>query len=202
MFNIYNKAISGPWITEPSTDTQYKVVEDKTSITISFQGSVSRLDWVSNFNCLLKPYKSMSNLFFVHAGFIKKYKSIRKVVRTKALKAKSQNKQFFLTGYSQGAIIAMVAHEDIRSQLGLAVRTIVFGCPRGFSRYGQKILKLRFENVTRVENGNDAVTKIPFRWLLYKHYGKVVHIGGERKWWKFSFKDHLTYRRNLDEALD
>ncbi len=40
----WSEATKGEWTTEPKTDTQYKVVEDNNSITVSFQGSVSRLN--------------------------------------------------------------------------------------------------------------------------------------------------------------
>ena len=192
----FSQCTSGGWKTSKTTDTQYKIEEDDDTLSVIFQGSVSRLDWLYNFWFSVIPYKKMSNLFFVHAGFLKKYKSIREDVRFQALKAKSLRKKFKLLGFSQGGSLAIVAHEDIRSQLGMPVETIVFGASAVFSFIGGKVLRSRLENVTRVENGNDIVTKI-LGWLLYKHYGKVVHIGKPRKWYKLSIKDHTTYKENL-----
>lgn len=195
----WQEAVKGPWITEKSTDTQYKIEEDQDSIIISFQGSVSKKDWLQNFMFWKRPYKEMTKTFFVHAGFLKKYKAVHDVIIHRVL---STNKKVKIRGYSQGAALALLCHEDMYFWTTEQPDTIVFGCPRVFSIFGWKTLKKRLSNVKRIENSNDAVTKIPFGWMLYKHYGIKIHIGNKKRWWKLSFKDHLpsSYKKSMEDV--
>jgi len=202
LIELFNRAVTGPWQTETSTDTQYKIIEDDECITVSFQGSISKLDWFQNFSVWKKPYKHMKKLFFVHAGFLKKYKSVRPEVMDRIIGARLEGKEVQIRGYSQGAGIALLCHEDVWYECQYLAETKVFGCPRVFSIFNGKELQKRFLNAVRYQNGNDAVTKIPFLWMLFKHYGESKNIGKKRRWWKLSFKDHKTfsYKKSLTEA--
>jgi len=201
--DLYDLTTTASWITEPKTDTQYAIEKIEDMLTIKFQGSVSKLDWFYNFLFLplflVKPYHHMPKLYFVHRGFLKKYKA----VRTEIQKAVYENLEMKIRilGYSQGAALALLAHEDIRFTFGIQSETTVFGCPRVFSLFGYKMLNDRLSGVTRIENGNDIVTRLPFAILFFRHYGKRIHIGKKRNLFRFSTNDHLphSYRASVEE---
>ncbi len=199
MIKLFNSAITANWITEPKTDTQYVVEVIGNTLTIKFQGSVSTLDWIYNFIFipffLIKPYHHMPKLYFVHRGFLEKYKAVRLEIQKAILD--NMDKKIIILGYSQGAALAILAHEDIVFTFGVQPETTVFGCPRVFSLFGYRMLSDRLRGITRVENSNDIVTRVPFTWMGYRHYGKKIHIGVRRNWFKYSVKDHLTYKENL-----
>ena len=194
MKEMYYKAVHANWITEPTTDTQYCIEETGDTVTIKIQGSISVQDWIQNFSFWKRPYKHMEHTFFAHAGFLKKYKAIRDPILKAGRSATAHGKTIQVLGYSQGAGIGYLVVEDLRFHYPSAkIEAYMFGTPRAFSFIGGKILKERLSGITRVENGNDIVTRIPFVWMFYRHYGKLVHIGKKRNWFRFSIEDHLTY---------
>lgn len=201
--NKFNAAITANWITESTTDTQYAIEETDDTLIIKFQGSVSKLDWFYNFFFLpfflVKPYHNMPKLYFVHRGFLKKYKAVRLEIQ-KAVYANLE-KNINILGYSQGAALALLAHEDIAFTFGVRSETTVFGCPRVFSLFGYKMLANRLRGITRIENSNDIVTRLPFAIMLFRHYGVKIHIGQKRNLFRFSIKDHLprSYRMSMEE---
>jgi len=191
---VYKEAITADWITEPITDTQYAIEEYEDKIVIKFQGSCSKLDWLQNFDFLVKPYKHMEKVFFVHRGFLKKWKAVKDDIIPKVI---FKHKVIQILGYSQGGALAQLCHEYIYFHTKIQPNTIVFGSPRVFGFWQSKLLKSRLSNVIRYENGNDIVPSLPWFWLGFKHYGKLTHIGKKQCVLRFSIKDHLNYEKNL-----
>ena len=191
MIDKWIQSVSGSW-TDGAKDTQYKIVEDDKSITVSFQGSVSKPDWLQNFMFWKKLYRG--SWLFCHAGFGLKWKAVQDDIMPKVNLAIVKNKKVIILGFSQGAALGELMHEDVSYKHGLQADTILFGKPKVFVR--NKKLKDRLSGITRVVNGNDAVTKVPF--FPYRHYGKLIHIGDKRKVFRFSIKDHLKYKENLN----
>lgn len=199
---IFKQTITADWITEPKTDTQYAVEETKEKIAIKLQGSTSKTDWIQNFSFWVKPYKEMENLFFVHYGFFKKFKSVKKIIYQKGLDASNGAKKLVILGYSQGAAIGLITAEYLRFHFpDLEIEAHLFEPPRVFTFIGSKVLKERLKGVKIYLNGNDIVTKVPPWIFAYKHYGEKVLIGKKRRWWKISIKEHRinSVRRALDD---
>jgi len=186
----YINCTTGKWI-NGDLDTQYRIEETEDTIKITFQGSVSVLDWFHNFDFLVKPYRGMPKLFFVHRGFLKKWKAVRDNIMSRVI---SSGKAVEIYGFSQGAALAQLCHEAILFHSGFQPKTVVFGSPKVFGWFNKKELDDRLYRVERYENGRDIVTGVPF--FLYRHYGLLKKIG---KWGriKTSIKDHLTYGENL-----
>lgn len=193
MKTIYNKTVKGSWQTS-DLDVQYRIEETDTEVIITFQGSKSLLDWKHNFSFFVKPYREMSKLFFVHSVFLKMYKSVRPDVVNAIRHSFTYDKVLRIRGFSQGAALALLAHEEAYFQLSRQADTIVFGCPRVFSAFGRKELRRRMSGVRRIKNGGDIVTSLPPAWMWYKHYGKQINIGKKKF---YSIKDHGEYRENL-----
>ena len=189
-----------PWVTEPKTDTQWRVDEYDDHIVINFQYSKSKMDWLQNFDILIKPFKRMRHLFFVHRGLFCKWESVKEPIMDRVVSAMANDKEIRIQAYSQGGGIGLDCHEEIYFKYnGYQSKTIVFGNPMVFSVFGWRHLKKVFTGVTLVFNGNDWVTKLAGILFGYRHYGNIVYMGNKRRWWKISIKDHMTYRENLND---
>lgn len=182
------------------TDTEWDSAIDGDTLILRFQETLSSTDWVDNFSTMKKPYRGMKDSFRVHSGFIRKYKSIRGDLFREIERLKGQFSIIRILGYSQGGALSILVHEDIWYNLPEyreSVYTTVFGCPRVVS-WGAP--KERWKNVIRIENGNDVVTKVPFRWMLFSHVGNRLLIGAEKRWWKLSIRDHFpkSYKESME----
>lgn len=184
---------------ETETQWDFEIFED--TLRIRFEYSVERLDWKQNFQFfkrLIRPYQNMKQSFKVHGGFLLKYKSIQKEV----LELVTKNiKRIEIFGFSQGAALGILAHEDIWfnfPNLRNNITTFVFGCPKVVSF---KAPPERWKRVLRVENGNDIVTKVPFSFQGYKLVGNKLHIGEKRNIFKYKTVDHQIneYKKGLSK---
>jgi predicted lipase len=74
-------------------------------------------------------------------------------------------------------------------------RLITFGCPKVFrKKYISNIHSMFFNNIIRITNGDDLVTKLPPDWLFlsrdeYVHFGQHISIG------KFDYRGFLKEHR-------
>jgi len=187
-----------------SGDTEYRLDIDHNAkeIVLSFAGSSEfiingkiSLDWRQNFDFLVKPYKHMEHTFFVHRGIYGKYREVRDEIYDK-LKG-LEDYEMFIYGFSLGGGLTYLAHEDYWFK-GFNPTSYAFASPRIFSWWNCGVLKKRFKNLTTVINRNDIVPKVPFRWMGYRHYGKVNMLGK----WKVTFpwqwyKEHMGYKELL-----
>lgn len=201
LLNSFEKARKRPFNQENTeTDTQWDYsIDESGKLTLRFEESRSSIDWKLNFSFLRQPYRGMKPRFRVHSGFLKKYKSIRTTLFD--VLAKSEYTTIEILGYSQGGALALLAHEDIwfhkpDFREG-KLFTITFATPKVF---GWRAPKERWHGVVRIQNGNDAVTKIPFWFLGYKHVGTPINLGSKRVWWKISLKEHLpdSYKDTME----
>jgi len=138
--------------------------------------------WFANFAAWCLPYRNMKRPFLVHAGFMGLYEDVREylfdevekymdrwVLRNMA-NSKIPEHKIIVTGYSQGAALATIAHEDLFFH-GFDVCGIVFASPRVFIGAPVK----RFKNLHRVAVRGDIVTKVP-AWP-YTHVGQHYNFG-------------------------
>ena len=77
-----------------------------------------------------------------------------------------------IVGYSQGAAIALRAHENYFHRKGFEPITWLFGEPPSIKKPSAKLLK-RFTKVVSIYNYNDIVFHAP-KMLGYKHVGRQV----------------------------
>ena len=181
------------------TDTEYHISYVGDTLLVIFHGSTSITDWVYNLKLFSTPYKDMAEKFYVHTGFLKKWKSIQHDVMSHV---KSVGiKKVKLRGHSQGGALATLCHEDIKfNHPNIKVDTITFGCPRLFAKEGWDVIQSRCSNVVRIINGNDMVPKLPFEFMGYKHVGTELLIGRRGFPWVGPF-DHriLSYKKSIEK---
>jgi predicted lipase len=188
---LFSECLKGPWLKE-GIDTNYKIKVVDNTLYLFFEGSSSSQDWKDNFNIPAIPYKDMPVKWLAHKGFIRSWKAANDNIIAKIKEYNIDN--VVIAGFSHGAAIATLAHEDLLFH-GFNVKSFVFGCPRVLW-LPPNIVKDRFLSLTRYEVRGDIVTIIPPAWLGYIHIGNVKRIG------KYSFPWHTNhYPSKYIEAL-
>lgn len=152
----FREVTRGPWITA-GKDVQYKVVDR----VLYFECSDGKSDW--RYNLAFGDTVYDDGEFRAHRGFKMLWKSIKKEIE--ALDFDS------IVGYSQGAALALFAHENFLHRKGYEPISFVFGCPRVLYRPSGNVLS-RFSQFYRFENPGDVVTKVPPAILGYRHVGQ------------------------------
>jgi len=187
----------GPWTHGcKETDTEYKVKREGGTLYITFQGNTSKTDWLMSF-AFWPMYKRMREPWFVHAGFRKKYHSIRDdLLRL----VQDENPGLVcVTGVSGGVPMAALAMEDINYTFDkISAFGDGYAGPRFLWLPTQRIAG-RWEDFTLHHVGNDAVTKAPPSIFGYRHVGWVYQYG-ERKPFRWDFKVHNieAYRKAIE----
>jgi len=186
----FDKAIHPGEQKTAGVETQYAVIVTPDAVWLEIEGSVQKEDWKSNFDFAVVPYKKQLEKWLAHKGFVTRWKQAREQIVKEVKDAISAtNLPLRITGYSHGAAIALLAHEDF-GFMGYDPETIVFGCPRVLWMPSRKI-KARFSKLTRVMNRSDIVTHVPFALMMYRHVGNIVKVGKSNFNW---IKSHYISR--------
>jgi len=177
------------WQENSITDTQWKLVTINGQNILVFPPTQSTLDWKQNFDFFIVPYKNMTKKWYAHRGFLLKYKSVNDNI----LNAVKGLDNLTITGYSQGAALAVLAHEDIHyNYLNLNINSIVFGCPKVVTWNAPSV---RWSTFVRYKNGNDIVTHVPPSIFGFKYVGTEIKVGVKRFF--LSIRDHANYSGNI-----
>jgi len=146
------------------------------------------------------PRKSFNDKGLVHRGFRgeldKVWPEIEKTLE------EFPNSRIYVCGHSLGAAMATLATARMQTRVW-ALYT--FGSPRVGTR---KFVKGLYTKHFRVVNNNDIVTRVPPRFMFYRHHGELVyinHYGNIRKltpWQRI--KDRFRGYRDglLDPVMD
>lgn len=196
---LWKKSQQGPWI-EEELDTEYKYeLQEDGTLFLAFQGTGSIIDWKMNFDFLITPYRDMKTKWYAHRGSVKKWKIIEDEILD--IIRNTNFTQIHIAGFSQGAAIAVLAHESIWfhfSEYRNITETALFGCPRVIWFWNFNQIQHRWENVTNVKTGWDIVPRVPPKLFGFKDVGQLQNIG--RKWCEPSFnfvKNHFDYKNYL-----
>lgn len=188
----------------PKTDVTYFIALKSNAALIVFRGTDSFKDMRHNINFRRKviPYGNYKSKIRVHAGFISAYKNTE--IRQKILSIiNGEIKNISITGHSLGAALAALCAVDLGyHDASRNIEVVLFGSPRVGNRAFAVSYNKRLPNTMRFENGNDLVTKLPFKLLGYQHVKKCFHIGAPRIFGFFSYRDHSLYEyfKNLLRA--
>jgi len=169
-------ATSGPWRTA-GDDVQYRIADDSEAIRLYFQCTVSESDWLHNFDVAIEPYRAMPCSWAAHRGFVRLWRSVRDglLSEVEALLA-ARARPITVAGYSQGAALATLAHEDIGfNVLGSVVRGAGFGTPRVV--WGWLTDDRRWAAFHRWNVRGDIVSALPPSAMGYRHVGVRHDLG-------------------------
>lgn len=162
LIEVFNFATSGGWTTA-GLDVQFKVVNR----VLCFQCSASDSDWRYNLRAWGDVYDNSDIEFIGHTGFNELWESVRPIIETLHFD--------YIVGYSQGAAIALRAHENYFHRFGFEpVQTFLFGCPPSVFCPSRRLLN-RFNRVVNIHNANDLVYHIPAL-IGYDHIGEQVRL--------------------------
>lgn len=193
---FYECAYKGNWETV-GNDVDYKFKETRDELIIFFSPSNSLTDWKRNFMFKKRPYKSMSEPYKVHRGFLKAWKEVEDIIIKKVTEiengdphddlANSRYKHRVITivGYSHGGALAQFCHEcvwfhrpDLRHSLNFV--TYAIESPRIFGHYKMSDkLKERWMNCILIRTNNDIVTYMPPKLFGYCDVNAVCQIEGD-----------------------
>lgn len=175
---------------------QYYVGKGEKTLLIAFRGTDSFMDFITDIKCNKKtvPYNNTDSKIQVHTGFIGAYKEdcvrgeIHKLITPEI-------KKIYITGHSYGAALAVLCAVDLQYHYPERFfEVVLFGCPRVGNRWFRKSYNKRLIKTLRVENGNDAITKLPFACMGYRHVGIKINIGGPRILGILSIRQHTGQR--------
>ena len=159
--DLFATVIADGWITA-GEDVQYKLV----GRVLYFQCSHGASDWIYNFDVAESVYPCSDIPFMMHGGFNLLWQSIRHIIEGLDFDT--------IVGYSQGAAIAIMAHENYFHRLGCEPLTYTFGCPGSIFMPSKK-LRERFTKVVNIRNPLDIVF---FSTLIfgYRHVGTTCKL--------------------------
>jgi hypothetical protein len=193
--------------------SQAILVEHEDFFTMAFRGTDELLDWLDNFDLIVKPVlllvegEKLDGYF--HQGFWKatddiwepllaKYQQFQQEDRDKQQNLKQKKvRPLFLTGHSLGGAMATIAAAKLIHQDLPFISTYTFGQPRTMTHNTARIINGKVENrFFRFQNNNDIVTRAPARASGYSHVGSFVYISEDKSlhndigWW-YRFLDSV-----------
>jgi len=177
LVELFKKTLTDPWRTA-GFDTQYKLVVTKDVLYLCFQGSASETDWRFNFSFPVRPYKFGGVRWLAHGGIVRLWKAARKQIIAEVLMLLDDRKLVIL-GYSHGAMLTVMAHEQFKRYMGLNVESFAFA-PARVLWCPNKDVRSWFEGLTVVMCRGDIVTHLPPALMGYRHVGKVIKLGKDR----------------------
>lgn len=180
--------------TTVENEGDFAVVRNGEALTIFFEWSDGRTDWINNFTFPAKPYRDMKNLWFCHRGFLKVWKAIEPHVSGYILD--KDVKKIDIVGYSHGGAVAQLCYEYVKfNRPDVKATGVGFGAPRVFWGIAKKAVRERFKGFVVVRNGHDLITHLPPVLFGFRHVGEIKKIGKSAG----LIKDH--YPERYTEAL-
>lgn len=179
---LFQACLRGPWETS-GVDTQWRFLKGENALI--FCGINSKADWKANFAFPVAPYKKTPVRWYAHGGFVRRWKAARDDIFTRVSELRDPSRVLVIAGYSHGAALATLAHEDFTFN-GLEAETTTFGSPRVLWLPRREILD-RFNRVEAVYIQRDIVAHVPFLCMGYRHPRKTIRIG---KWGILSVHCH------------
>ncbi len=156
---------------------------------ITFRGTDSLKDWLTNFQFWKKPIPYKDPQVRVHTGFINAYSNEVKGKIHKLITEDSE--EIIISGHSYGAALAILCAEDLQNSFPQKnYEVFLFGSPRVGNKAFKELYDKRIFRTFRISNGNDIISKIPFRFMGYRHVGIAINIGFPRILGLFSLKNH------------
>ncbi len=185
-------------------DTQGFIASNQNHIIITFCGSESSADWLTNFISIIDPGPFPNT--FVHEGFQDAiFPVVIKIALTLQKYNPDQNKSIWITGHSLGGALAvllgaMLIEDDFPVQ-GI----YTFGAPRvGDPNFAQSLDQKINGIFYRVVNEGDIVPHLPPKFLGFNHSEKVVlfqsdgtRVDNDINTWKDFREDIIAWLSHL-----
>lgn len=171
--------------------------EDK-RVYLSFEGTKSKIDILTDINFPVKVYKNQESCIKAHGGFVKAWKSANDVVMNDFIKLCKKHPTYkpTIVGHSLGGGEACLAVEDFHYRTKLHPDLITFGCPNVFfDKKSVKYVKSCCTYISQYAQRNDGVTVIPF---FFKQLNRIK-VGEKFNLFKMIFNTKY-YHRGYDKV--
>ena len=178
LLELFVRTLDGKYIQLKENAASYRTERRGSTLFLFFEKSNGAVDWRNNFDFPAKPYREMTDTWYVHRGFLRVFKSIEPHIAPQILNPNV--KKIVISGYSHGAALALLCHEYCvynRQDIKENIRGYGFGCPRVLWGSLNERLKARFQNFRVIRNGCDLVTHLPPVLFGFRHVGTKICIG-------------------------
>jgi hypothetical protein len=141
-------------------------------VHVVFEGTKIKAQWKSNGVFWHSQFKSFGH---VHRGFLNGLDNVKDCIFLH-LDSWKGRRQLVVSGHSRGAALAILFC-FIAKLAGHKIKEVhLFGCPRVLSKAAAVAFEAQFANCWRWVSNNDAVCRVPFRWMGYRHVGKELYF--------------------------
>ncbi|MDR7421929.1 MAG: lipase family protein [Armatimonadota bacterium] len=145
------------------------VIRSGAQAVVAFRGSVTRPDWLADFDVALKPFPLVAGAGRAHEGFTLIYRSCRDDLRA-VLRALPAGTRLVITGHSLGAALATICALDVAANTAFSAPVMYnFGSPRVGDQAFVDAYARRVPESWRIYNTADVVTAAPPQTLGYRH---------------------------------
>ncbi|KAJ1959983.1 hypothetical protein GGI12_004047 [Dipsacomyces acuminosporus] len=154
--------------------------DDTKEIIVSFRGSKTVTDWISNAKFELHSWPSAISGSKVHKGFYEAYSSVASSVKAAVLSLLKKNPSYSVvyTAHSLGGAQSVLAATDLilsNPSLKPQIKVFTYGQPRtGNSEFASWLSKQGVP-IYRVTYHYDIVPRLPGRLLGYAHHDQEVY---------------------------
>lgn len=163
-----------------TTDIQGYVGVDPTAqlIVVSFRGSHSVRNWITNLVFLQEPCDLVDGCL-VHTGFNTAYQEIAGdlIAAVTAARAAHPDHKIVFTGHSLGAALATLAAAYVRAE-GFAIDIFGYGSPRVGNRAFVDHVTKQAGSENRVTHSSDPVPRLPPIFSNYRHTSPEYWLDG------------------------
>jgi hypothetical protein len=174
--------LPGPWDTIGDS-TQYRIDYIDGRNYLSFQATKTNIDWIHNLSPWKHPYRGCN--WVCHAGYAHVWRQCNDTI----FNMLDKTIPLVIRGYSHGADLAILAHEDAKWRGYNVTATYTFGASAIVSGKFGNI----FDNLHRVYVRGDIVTVV---WPWFKHVGVDTPLGKKAfPWW--THHRQCEYREGL-----
>jgi len=177
------------WIACKKTDTQCFVAWNDKVIVVSFRGSSSLRDWITNAQFVKttwpEDYAEGDILRHrVHKGFARAVDSVFDRVRYAIFELHDKAHRIYFTGHSLGGDLAMMTALIFSWRSAFAVEGVyTYGAARWCDYLTARDYNVELKERTfRVVNSEDIVPRVPGILMGYRHVGQEVYFtdGGKK----------------------
>ena len=186
---------SGPWETAGRTDYRLNIDHEGKVIHVTGQGSNQRADWLDNLDFRRRPKEQWFKGIWVHAGFLRQYLVVRKVLLDVCYDYPDYSIQ--VDGFSLGASWTQIFIQDcIHRWPDRDIKGILYAPGNPWRRLPRKYRRALRRCIVYPYCFWDVVTWM--RLIGFKRYGKNIRLG---KIWRLWPKQHHPDQiiRALDE---
>lgn len=146
------------------------------AIVLAFKGEVDIQNWIANLDAAQVAYPGCKECL-VHQGFYNAFQGVEGYVRKniQALSAQFRGAKVWITGFSLGGSLAVIAALDVKEIFGAVDQLYTYGMPRvgndPFATHVQEAVPQRFRVVHYADIAPHIPPQIP---IPYAHFSNEV----------------------------